>query len=230
MSNKPIRFRVDYEKCIEGIDLLAQEKPGITQYYVCKVFFFADKEHLLDWGRPISGDRFVAMEHGPVPSFIYDLLKDSAAEPDEIVDQLNARINILRDQNRLMVYSKGSNSFPHLSGTDREYLLSALCTYGDMPFGKLRDLSHQDIAYQEAWELSGSNNEMDIRRWFSGVDWSGSPAIQQLQELSQLSDLSGRPYPAGCPTFAQDRSNRHSCDESARQRRRRCKYACAEWC
>jgi len=186
MSKKPIRFKVDYEKCIEGIDLLARERPGITQYYVCKVFFFADKEHLLDWGRPISGDRFVAMEHGPVPSFIYDLLKDSVGEPDELVDHLNKRIDILREGNKLKVYSKGGNSFQRLSGTDQEYLLNALRTYGSMSFGKLRDLSHQDIAYQEAWELPGSNNEMDIRRWFSGADWVGTSAIQQLQELSQL--------------------------------------------
>lgn len=186
MSNKPIRFKVDYEKCIEGIDFLAQNQPGITQYYICKVFFFADKEHLLDWGRPISGDRFVAMEHGPVPSFVYDLLKDSVAEPDELVDRLNKRIDISREGNKLKVYSKGGNSFQRLSGTDQEYLLNALHTYGSMSFGELRDLSHQDVAYLEAWELPGANNEMDIRRWFSGADWAGTSAIQQLQELSQL--------------------------------------------
>ena len=59
MTDPFIRFRVDIEKCIQGIQFLAANKPGITQYYVCKIFFFADKKHLLDWGTPISGDKYV---------------------------------------------------------------------------------------------------------------------------------------------------------------------------
>src|SRR5262245_62889630 len=75
---KILRFQIDWNRCIEGIAFISSLRPGITQYYIGKIFYFADKAHFLDWGRPISGDRYVAMEHGPVPSNIYDLLMEDS--------------------------------------------------------------------------------------------------------------------------------------------------------
>lgn len=179
-----IRFKVNIHKCIEGIDLLAQHKPNITQYYVCKIFYFADKEHLMDWGRPISGDKFVAMQHGPVPSYIYDLIKDTDTEPDEVVDLFNSRINVRRVNNKIHLSSKGTENFSHLSGTDKEYLLDALSKYGNMSFQRVKEITHQDKAYIDAWEKSGSNNELDLSLWFSGSEWNGINAVEQLKEIS----------------------------------------------
>ncbi|OQY45782.1 MAG: hypothetical protein B6240_08350 [Desulfobacteraceae bacterium 4572_87] len=42
---------------------------------VFKILFFADQKHLSRYGRPVVGDYYVAMRHGPVPSRIYDILK-----------------------------------------------------------------------------------------------------------------------------------------------------------
>jgi uncharacterized phage-associated protein len=165
-ASRGLRFEVNFAKCIQGIDLIAARRPGITQYYVCKIFFFADKAHLIDWGRPISGDRFVAMDHGPVPSFIYDLLKETSAEPDEIVDALTERVELRRARNRISVHSRGIGDFSSLSKSDIEYLEAAAAKYGPMGFADLKAISHQDPAYEEAWSKPGRNNEMDIRLWF----------------------------------------------------------------
>jgi uncharacterized phage-associated protein len=163
-----LRFRFDVMKAIEGIQLLASEKPGITQYYVGKIFFFADREHLRDWGRPISGDRYVAMEHGPVPSSIRDLLKLSSDEPDEIADKLFAKVEIVQEGNKSRVFSKEKTlDLKYLSGTDVEYLLNALREYGNKSFGYIKAQSHADAAYDNAWGQPGLNNEMDLRLWFS---------------------------------------------------------------
>lgn len=182
---KQLRFTFNYDKCLEGIQLLASRKPGITQYYIGKVFFFADREHLLDWGRPISGDRYVAMPHGPVPSTIYDLLKDSSGEPDEIIDSLLAKVSVKIDGNRIQVFSRElTPNFRALSRTDEEYLLDALQTYGSMRFGELKDLSHKDPAYEAAWSEPGLNNEMDIALWFQE-----SPDM--LRELLETAPIKG---------------------------------------
>ena len=42
---------------------------------IFKVIYFADRQHLADWGRPITGDTYIAMDAGPVPSRLYDMLK-----------------------------------------------------------------------------------------------------------------------------------------------------------
>jgi uncharacterized phage-associated protein len=163
----PLRFRLNLERCIQGVQLLAAHKPGITQYYIGKVFFFADKKHLLDWGRPISGDRYIAMEHGPVPSAIYDLLKSDSGVPDEVVSALNERIRTVQNANRIQVFSlEEVPAYPALSRTDQEYLLESLATYANMSFGELKRISHEDPAYEAAWSLPGLNNEMDLKLWF----------------------------------------------------------------
>jgi uncharacterized phage-associated protein len=168
MHKEWLRFKLDVNKCIEGIQMLAIAKPGITQYYIGKIFFFADRAHLLDWGRPISGDRYVAMEHGPVPSTIRDLLKASDDEPDEVVDSLIKKVQLVQDGNRIHVFSKENILYRrYLSVTDVDYLNSSLKEYGDKSFGEIRKESHRDEAYECAWSLPGLNNEMDLRKWFN---------------------------------------------------------------
>lgn len=168
------RFRVNWPKVIEAIDFIASYKPGVTQYYIGKILFFADREHLLDFGRPITGDRYVAMEHGPVPSAIRDILKADSDSPDELLVELHGRVAIEHDANKQMVYSKGRENFSHLSGSDREYLAAAVEKYGSMTFGELKRVSHEDPAYSEAWEKPGNNNEMNIDLWFGEL---GDPEV-----------------------------------------------------
>lgn len=175
------RFRFKWQKAIEAIDFIAQQKPGITQYYIGKVIFFADREHFLDFGRPITGDRFVAMEYGPVPSAVRDMLKIDSGYPDEMLDYLDSRILIEHKGNKQLVHSKRSNSFPSLSGSDIEYLGSSFQIYGGMAFGELKEISHKDPAYMAAWEKDGNANEMDIDLW---VDkWIDQPELAKRQIL-----------------------------------------------
>lgn len=161
------RFRVDWAKVVEAIDFVAALKPGVTQYYIGKILFFADREHLLDYGRPITGDRYVAMEHGPVPSAIRDILKADSDSPDDLLGHLHDRVVIEHDENRQKVFTKGTGEFPHLSGSDREYLEAATKKYGTMGFGELKRISHQDAAYADAWQRSGNANEMNVDLWFA---------------------------------------------------------------
>lgn len=175
------RFNFKWEKAIQAIDFIAQHQPGITQYYVGKIIFFADREHLLDYGRPISGDRYVAMEHGPVPSAVRDLLKSDSGYPDEMIVLLHSRIGIETDGNKQHIYSKGNNEFPNLSGSDKEYLTDAIVKYGDMSFSQLKDLSHEDPAYEAAWKKFGAANEMDIDLWLEQLD-DAEKAKKELHE------------------------------------------------
>jgi len=164
-----LRFKLAWEKAIQAIDYIAQQRPGLTQYYIGKIMFFADREHLLDYGRPVSGDRYFAMEHGPVPSFVRDVLKATSDYPDEILDKLHGCLAIEQDGNKLKVFSKQLCEHELLSGSDKEYLLDAVNKYAGMSFGRLREISHEDPAYESAWSEPGNANEMDVALWFSGL-------------------------------------------------------------
>ncbi len=134
-----IRYRLNWEKLIEAIDFLSMHQDGITQYYIGKVCYFADKSHMLDYGRPVTGDRYVAMEHGPVPSTIYNLLKTDSGLPDEVIQCLLERVKTKQSGNRIHVSSRKRDRFEHLSESDQEYLLASLKTHVPMGFAELRD-------------------------------------------------------------------------------------------
>jgi uncharacterized phage-associated protein len=68
-------FALDTDKVIEAVLFVASRIENPTLHAIAKVLFHADKMHLSRYGRPISGDRYVAMKHGPVPSATYDILK-----------------------------------------------------------------------------------------------------------------------------------------------------------
>ncbi|WP_291299367.1 Panacea domain-containing protein [Elioraea sp.] len=180
-----LRFRVNYDKCIQGIALLAATQPRITQYYIGKVFFFADKEHLLDWGRPISGDEYVALEHGPVPSVIYDMLKADAGLPDAVNEELAQWVTITSNGNKreVTVGEKQCRAdYPALSEGEKAALLGALATYGKMPFDKIRDIAHEEPAFREAWESGLHNPIMDYEKLVPSTFENRSAFVEELRE------------------------------------------------
>lgn len=97
-----LQFKMNWAKAVEAIHFVASIHPGITPYYIAKLFYFADKAHLADWGRSICGDDYVAMEHGPVPSGVYDLVKRDEFLEDDIIAEFDRRI---RSENRSL-YSR----------------------------------------------------------------------------------------------------------------------------
>jgi uncharacterized phage-associated protein len=68
-------FVVDPDKVVEALLFVIPliRRPSI--HSLSKVLYHADKAHLSRYGRPIIGDRYIAMKHGPVPSYTYDILK-----------------------------------------------------------------------------------------------------------------------------------------------------------
>ena len=178
LDEQPHRFRVNWAKSLEGIHLLAERQPGISMFYVAKVFYFADKAHLLDWGRPISGDRYVAMENGPVPSAIYDLVKESGYLADDLLDGFDSRI----EKRGRGLFSRQPFVDRALSRTDVEYLEAALRQYGHMSFGALSALSHREKAWREAWAKPGFANETDP---FLLIDDSSVDRDRLIEEIRQ---------------------------------------------
>lgn len=72
----PIRFNFDERKATAAAAFLLELARGDMEYLrLIKLLYFADRESLDTLGRPITGDRYVSMRHGPVLSQVYDLIK-----------------------------------------------------------------------------------------------------------------------------------------------------------
>ena len=66
----------NYDKAINSLLYALQKLGGRTDMHkLCKILYFADQRHLSQYGRSITGDTYIAMQFGPVPSCVDDILK-----------------------------------------------------------------------------------------------------------------------------------------------------------
>jgi uncharacterized phage-associated protein len=70
-------MRFDAEKVTEAAAFLLNLRGGCMHYIkLLKLLYIADREALAEWGIPVSHDNYVSMDHGPVLSQTYNLIRD----------------------------------------------------------------------------------------------------------------------------------------------------------
>ena len=144
-----IRFNFNEAKAVEALVLIAQRSPGITPFFVAKILFFADRDHLRAYGRPVTGDTYIAMADGPVPSRVYDMIKDNLdlfGDPDAIV----GAIRIDRNQRYSRIYACRDPDLDALSETDITALESSISFCKGKSFAELSNLTHLEPAWYQA--------------------------------------------------------------------------------
>jgi uncharacterized phage-associated protein len=72
-------FAFKFEKSLQAAAYLLRRESSRQMNYMrlVKVLYMADRESLKARGEPITGDRFAALERGPVLSEVLDLIKGS---------------------------------------------------------------------------------------------------------------------------------------------------------
>ncbi len=72
----PIQFPFNERKALAAATYLLGRNGGTMNYMrLLKLLYFADRMSFQEYGRPITGDRYVAMKKGPVLSMVYDRIK-----------------------------------------------------------------------------------------------------------------------------------------------------------
>jgi len=176
-----IRFRWNTEKAIQAIIWIASEHPGIDFLHLVKVLYFAEKRHLCLYGRPVLGDTYIKMPHGPVGSVAYDLLKEHsyfvAPESAQVVEEA---LEIKWIQGVPLVTATGREfKLDLFSQTDIECLAHSLAEYGSMPWRELEEIVHRE----PAWIAAQMNGEMDYRLMIDASVPNRDKLIQHLAEV-----------------------------------------------
>jgi uncharacterized phage-associated protein len=69
-------LKFDERKATEATALLLSLRGGQMHYMkLIKLLYLADRRALLRWGIPITTDTYTSMDHGPVVSTIYNLIR-----------------------------------------------------------------------------------------------------------------------------------------------------------
>ena len=154
-----IRFKANPQKIIEAIVWIARRLPGSSRYLVIKTLFYADKFHLQRYGRPVTGDTYIKMAAGPVPSLAYDLMKRSDYLPPELLLEADYAFDNADNGGKYPpIEAKREPNEEWFSGTDLQCLEEAAAYCSGKDFRTLKDETHQESAWIEA----SMNGEMDF--------------------------------------------------------------------
>jgi uncharacterized phage-associated protein len=149
-----VQFEFDHEKTVAAaLYIVSKNLPELTMAKLFKLLYFADKDHLVRYGRTITGDRYVAMKDGPVPSSLYDLFKElrgTPGSPEAILLSRNIKIVASTFQYPRLEAS-GTIDPMQLSVSDFASLDRILFEFGQFSFLRLRALTHETPAWENAW-------------------------------------------------------------------------------
>src|SRR5437867_554195 len=141
MSTRQIKFDFDVQKFVHAAAYLVERCPAdVTKMKLAKLLYFADKKHLLTYGRPVIGDRYIKMEWGPVPSQGYNLMKHDERALSEDQDLFDRHLEVKGNDITLKAPADSS----YLSETDREALDEIISKYGRFTPAQLSKLSHHE--------------------------------------------------------------------------------------
>lgn len=166
-----IRFNPNYEKCVEAVLYLLSKNPQTNLYNLMKELFSADKFHLNTYGRPVTGDTYVRMPKGTVPSTILDMIKGNSYALAELgypmpIQQSGFILTPLREPN-----------LDILSESDREALDHGFQEYANLSFGEVHDKNHKE----ECWQKTLPNQKIPFELMIDDKD-----LIDELRETAHL--------------------------------------------
>jgi uncharacterized phage-associated protein len=173
-----IHFRNNASKSLEVILWFAQKRPGIDFHAILKLLFFADKEHLNEYGRPIVGGAYNALPYGPVSQPTYDILKREplAMEVLGAGDGLPFEV-----KGSYRVHRTRDADLKKLSRSDVAVLEKIWGEYGHLDFDGLTEVSHRHPAYKNA-EAEG-RQRMLYEEFLEG-DRAGPEFVSDLRSVA----------------------------------------------
>ena len=130
-----------HRKATQALNWLARQAGGrLNKMAALKLVFFADRYHLRKYGRPLTGDSYLAMNFGPVPSgtkdiaYLSDFLSNSERSYAEAFLQRSADPHSFE--------SRAEEDLRVFSQTDVEALDFSWSQFGRHDAFMLADITH----------------------------------------------------------------------------------------
>ena len=167
--------------------LLNRAKGRMNYLKLIKLLYLADRESMKRHGHPISGDRYVSMDHGPVLSQTFNLIKGAVQFAEGgwnhwIADNADYAVSLRRKASR--------ETLDELSDADVEVLSNVYSKFGKMDQWKLVEYVHR---YCHEWEdPKGSSIPIDYEDIFKALGRAPAEArklgarVEQQRHIDKL--------------------------------------------
>lgn len=178
-------FRFNFEKSLQAAGvLLSLDNNRMERIRLLKLLYIADRELLARTGRTITGDRAVAMNHGPVLSQIYELINGHApnsSEWDQYIYTENRSVQLQRHPGR-----------DELSQRELEKLAEVTDRYRDVDDWSLSDAAHGFPEWSHNYR-EGTSSAIPRREVLAAQGKEDLVEIVELEEADRcyLDDLFG---------------------------------------
>jgi len=182
-SQGAIKFRYDVEKFANAVAYFVKKTGNMDKLKAAKLLYFLDKYHLMNYGRPVTGDCYHSLDYGPVPSMSLDIMND-------VICGVPLR-RLLHNKRTFETFLQVDKSKRHpvfvlrrepdleiFSDSELEALDYTVNKHGNQSGPELINLTHKELAYKLV-----KNGEIDYRLFIA--DSPNSSEMLELMELDQ---------------------------------------------
>ncbi len=147
----------DSKKLTELVLYIIEKTGGVDFYHAFKILYFAEMRHLAKWGSGIVPDEFCALKYGPVPTRLYDAVKELNQPRMALAECLSAVIQFAGEDAPNVLLPKRKANLKFLSKSEIEALEQSIEENKSLTFGQLMRKSH-DEAWEEANRRTNGTN------------------------------------------------------------------------
>ena len=169
-----IRYNFNEKKTINIVLYIAEKLKRRDFHKIFKICYFADREYLSQYGVTITGDTYIAMDAGPVPTKTYDMLK--IVRGDSYMQDTKNLGKYFAIPNWMFVQPLQKANMDEIAPAEKAVIDKVIERYGDMSYDEIKEKSH-DVAWRSTardYPISFENMAME-----AGMDDEEIPYLEE---------------------------------------------------
>ena len=169
-----IRYNFNEKKTINIVLYIAEKLKRRDFHKIFKICYFADREYLSQYGVTITGDTYIAMDAGPVPTKTYDILK--IVRGDYYMQDTKNLGQYFAISNWMFVQPLQKANMDEIAPAEKAVIDKVIERYGDMTYDEIKEKSH-DVAWRSTardYPISFENMAME-----AGMDDEEIPYLEE---------------------------------------------------
>lgn len=152
----------DKQKLTEIVLYILNKTKGLDYYHIFKVIYFANIAHLAKYGFCMTTDEFCALPDGPVPSILYNCIKDDYRHDQELKGMIEESIAKGNEDTYYVLTAKRKADMDYLSKADIEEIDKSIIENAYLPYHELRAKSHGEEWTRAYYDSKPGRKIMDV--------------------------------------------------------------------
>jgi len=170
------------QSLLEKVLYILQKTGGLDCYRILKILYFAERTYLAKYCRKMVEDDFCALDYGPVPTTLYDAIKDRMGK-FPLSKALWESIQSAKEDASAVLLPRRSPDMDYIARHEAETLDEAIATYSTKRFNELVELSHGD-AWRDTSYCHVISSEKIARE--GGLDQEELPYLREQLEWQAI--------------------------------------------